>query len=56
MEPDQFAAQGYDAVYILADALKRVKLSGDIAKDREALRLALPSTKIEGATGKFAFP
>lgn len=55
VEPDQFAAQGYDAVYIVADALKRVKLSGDIAKDREALRLALPSTKIEGATGKFAF-
>lgn len=55
VEPDQFAAQGYDAVYIVADALKRVKLSGNISKDREALRLALPSTKIEGATGKFAF-
>ncbi|EJN05921.1 ABC transporter substrate-binding protein [Herbaspirillum sp. YR522] len=54
-EPDQFAAQAYDALYIVAEALKHVKLSGNLAKDRDALRVALPAVKIEGATGKFAF-
>jgi branched-chain amino acid transport system substrate-binding protein len=54
-EPDQFTAQAYDAMYIVAAALKSVKLSGNLAKDRDALRLALPSVKIEGATGKFEF-
>ncbi|AYR25153.1 ABC transporter substrate-binding protein [Herbaspirillum rubrisubalbicans] len=54
-DPDQFAAQAYDAMYIVADALKTVKLSGNLAKDRDALRAALPAVKIDGATGKFAF-
>ena len=54
-EPDQFAAQAYDAMYIVAEALKSVKVSGDLGKDRQALRDALPSVKIEGATGAFAF-
>lgn len=54
-DPDQFAAQAYDAMYIMADAIKSVKLSGNLAKDRDAVRAALPAVKIEGATGKFAF-
>ncbi|MFJ3046432.1 ABC transporter substrate-binding protein [Herbaspirillum chlorophenolicum] len=54
-DPDQFAAQAYDALYIMAEALKNVKLSGNLANDRDAVRKALPSVKIEGATGKFAF-
>ncbi|MDB5776296.1 MAG: transporter substrate-binding protein [Herbaspirillum sp.] len=54
-DPDQFAAQAYDAVYVVAAALKNVKLSGKLADDRIALRNALPAVKIEGATGKFAF-
>lgn len=53
--PDQFAAQAFDAVHIVAEGLKNVKLSGNLAKDRDALRLALPAVKIEGATGKFSF-
>lgn len=53
--PDQFAAQAYDAMYITAQALKKVKLSGDLAKDRAALRNALPDVKWTGATGGFAF-
>jgi branched-chain amino acid transport system substrate-binding protein len=53
--PDQFAAQAYDAMYITAQALKKVKLSGDLAKDRAALRNALPDVKWTGATGPFAF-
>ena len=54
-EPDQFAAQAYDAMHIVADALKNVKLTGTLDKDREALRAALPAVKFDGATGKFAF-
>ena len=54
-DPDQFAAQAYDAMYIMADAIKSVKLSGNLAKDRDAVRAALPAVKIDGATGKFAF-
>jgi branched-chain amino acid transport system substrate-binding protein len=54
-EPDQFAAQAYDAFYIVAEALKKVKLSGNLDKDRLALRDALPTVKLDGATGKFTF-
>ncbi|MFZ6755682.1 ABC transporter substrate-binding protein [Undibacterium sp. Ji50W] len=54
-DPDQFAAQAFDALQIVAEALKKVSLSGNLEKDRLALRDALPAVKIEGATGKFAF-
>lgn len=53
--PDQFAAQAFDAMHIVAKALASVKLTGDLAKDRTALRDALPNVKITGATGPFAF-
>jgi branched-chain amino acid transport system substrate-binding protein len=53
--PDQFAAQAYDAMNIATAALKKIKLSGDLAKDRDALHAALPSVKWTGATGAFAF-
>jgi branched-chain amino acid transport system substrate-binding protein len=53
--PDQFAAQAYDAMNIAVAALKKIKLSGDLAKDREAVRGALPEVKWTGATGAFAF-
>ncbi|MCK9686179.1 ABC transporter substrate-binding protein [Scleromatobacter humisilvae] len=53
--PDQFAAQAYDAMHIASEALKKVKLSGDLAKDREAVQAALPAVKWTGATGAFAF-
>jgi branched-chain amino acid transport system substrate-binding protein len=54
-EPDQFAAQAYDAMYIVAAGLKAVSLTGTLDKDRLALRDALPKITIDGATGKFAF-
>jgi branched-chain amino acid transport system substrate-binding protein len=54
-EPDQFAAQGYDALHIVAAALKTIKLSGNLERDRQALRDALPLVKFSGATGPFAF-
>jgi branched-chain amino acid transport system substrate-binding protein len=53
--PDQFAAQAYDAMYIAAQALKQVKVSGNLAADRAALRDALPNVKWTGATGAFQF-
>ena len=42
-------------MYIMAEALKTIKLTGDLEKDRLALRDALPAVKMEGATGSFAF-
>ncbi|ALM84961.1 ABC transporter substrate-binding protein [Bordetella sp. N] len=53
--PDQFAAQAYDAMYIVAEALKKTKLTGDINADRAALREVLPSVTWTGATGAFKF-
>jgi len=55
VEPNQFAAQGYDALHIAVAALKDVKLTGDVAADREALKAALPKATISGATGPFKF-
>jgi len=50
--PTQFAAQTYDAVYLLADAVKRANLTGDIVQDRKVIRDALAATsKFEGALG-----
>lgn len=54
-EPDQFAAQAYDALYIIVEGAKIAKVSGNSAKDRTALRDALPALKLNGATGPFAF-
>jgi len=53
--PDQFAAQAYDAMYIAAQALKGVKISGNLTADRAAVRDALPNAKWTGATGAFQF-
>lgn len=53
--PDQFAAQAYDAMFIAAAAMKTIKLTGDLAADRNALREALPAVKHVGATGPFSF-
>jgi branched-chain amino acid transport system substrate-binding protein len=42
-------------MHIAAAALKKLKMSGDLAKDRLAVREALPAAKWTGATGSFAF-
>jgi branched-chain amino acid transport system substrate-binding protein len=50
-KPDQFAAQAYDALYIMAEALKK---AGDA--DRDAVRDALAETKdFQGILGSFSF-
>ncbi len=51
-EPDQFAAQAYDALYIMTNAL----LDAGVADDRDKLKDALNKLKdFEGVTGKFKF-
>ncbi|MDQ0219219.1 branched-chain amino acid ABC transporter substrate-binding protein [Peribacillus cavernae] len=50
-KPDQFAAQAYDALYIMAEGLKN---AGEA--DRDALRDALAEIKdLEGILGSFSF-
>ena len=50
-KPDQFAAQAYDALYIMAEALKN---AGEA--DRDALRDALAEVKdFKGILGNFSF-
>jgi branched-chain amino acid transport system substrate-binding protein len=50
-KPDQFAAQAYDAMYIMAEALKN---AGEA--DRDALRDALAEiSNFEGILGSFSF-
>ncbi len=53
--PDQFGAQAFDAMHIVATALGRIKLSGNLEADRKALRDALPGVTHIGATGAFKF-
>ena len=53
--PDQFAAQAYDAMHITAQALAKIKITGNLEADRLALRDALPQVTWTGATGAFKF-
>ena len=50
-KPDQFAAQAYDALHVMANALKAAG-----AADRDRLRDALAATRdFQGVLGKFSF-
>jgi branched-chain amino acid transport system substrate-binding protein len=53
--PDQFGAQAYDAMNIVALALAKVKFTGNLEEDRKAVREALPAATFVGATGAFKF-
>jgi branched-chain amino acid transport system substrate-binding protein len=56
LPPDQFAAQAYDALYIMAAGIKALKLTGNLEKDRTALRDALARVKnFQGVGGPFSF-
>ena len=51
-------ASAYDIVYVLADAMKRAKVTGDPSKvkaERNAIREALPKTQISGVSGDICF-
>jgi len=55
-DPDQFAAQGYASILILADSAKRANLTfTDMAGDRTRLRDAMEKVKIETPLGPFQF-
>jgi branched-chain amino acid transport system substrate-binding protein len=50
-KPDQFAAQAYDALHVVANALRAAG-----AADRDRLRDALAATRdFQGVLGKFSF-
>jgi len=54
--PDQFAAQGYTAIKILADAAKRANLTfSDLPGDRDKLRAAMETVNIQTPLGPFQF-
>ncbi len=55
-DPDQFAAQGYAAIKILADAAKRANLTfSDLPGDRDKLRAAMETVNIQTPLGLFQF-
>jgi branched-chain amino acid transport system substrate-binding protein len=55
-DPDQFGAQGYTAIKILADAAKRANLTfTDLAGDRDKLQKAMESVNIQTPLGPFQF-
>jgi branched-chain amino acid transport system substrate-binding protein len=55
-DPDQFAAQGYAAIKIIADAAKRANLTfSDLPGDRDKLRAAMETVNIQTPLGPFQF-
>ncbi|TMB97382.1 MAG: hypothetical protein E6J40_08245 [Chloroflexi bacterium] len=55
-DPDQFAAQGYAGIKIIADAAKRANLTfSDLPGDREKLRAAMETVNIQTPLGPFQF-
>ncbi len=53
--PHEHEVEGYSAIYILADALKRAKLTGNLDADRDAIRKALLATDMVTVFGKVKF-
>jgi branched-chain amino acid transport system substrate-binding protein len=53
--PKEHEVEGYAAIYIIADAMKRAKLTGDVAADRDAIRQALLKTDMTTVFGKVKF-
>jgi branched-chain amino acid transport system substrate-binding protein len=55
-DPDQFAAQGYTAIKILADSAKRANLTfTDVAGDRDKIRAAMESVNLQTPLGPYQF-
>jgi branched-chain amino acid transport system substrate-binding protein len=55
IHPHEHEVEGYAAIYILADALKRAKLTGNLETDRAAIREALLATDMTTVFGKVKF-
>ena len=52
--PNQFAADGYDAVYIIYEALQAAGCSGDMSAEEicEAIVAVMPTISVDGLTGQ----
>ncbi len=55
IHPHEHEVEGYAAICILADALKRAKLTGNLEADRAAIRDALLATDMTTVFGKVKF-
>lgn len=55
IHPHEHEVEGYSAIYVIADAIKRAKLTGNLEGDREAVRQALLQTDMNTAFGKTKF-
>jgi branched-chain amino acid transport system substrate-binding protein len=55
IHPKEHEVEGYAVIYIIADALKRAKLTGNLEADREALRQSLLKTDMTTVFGKVKF-
>jgi branched-chain amino acid transport system substrate-binding protein len=53
--PKEHEVEGYSAIYIIADALKRAKLAGNLEADRDAVRQSLLQTDMTTVFGKVKF-
>ena len=53
--PHEHEVEGYSAIYIIADALKRAKLTGNLDTDRDEVRKALLATDMTTVFGKVKF-
>jgi branched-chain amino acid transport system substrate-binding protein len=55
-DPDQFSAQGYTAIKIIADSARRANLTfSDLAGDRDKMRVAMEKVNIDSPLGPFQF-
>lgn len=55
IHPKEHEVEGYAVIYILADAMKRANLTGNVESDREALRQSLLKTDMTTVFGKVKF-
>jgi len=53
--PKEHEVEGYSAIYIIADAFRRAKLTGNLEADRDAIRQALLKTDMTTVFGKVKF-
>jgi len=53
--PKEHEVEGYAAIYIIADAMRRAKLTGNVEQDRDAIRRALLGTDMKTVFGKVRF-
>ncbi|HYG68562.1 MAG TPA: ABC transporter substrate-binding protein [Anaeromyxobacteraceae bacterium] len=54
-QPKEHEVEGYAAIHIIADAMSRAKLTGNLDADRDAIRRALLETDMETVFGKVKF-